>query len=88
MSQPDRCEETPAAVGGAATETQRFSKKVARRFECQRSIERGQFDKEVIGDFHGKYLVAFFDDVSMANRLAMDQAKGVMQLFAAGMSEG
>ena len=55
--------------------------------KCQRALKRGQFDKEVIGDFHGKYFVTFLGDASMANRLAMDKTQGIMQLFAAGMSE-
>jgi IS30 family transposase len=51
------------------------------------AFKRGQFDKEVIGDFHGKYFVTFLGDASMANRLAMDKTQGIMQLFAAGMRE-
>ena len=64
--------------------------------KCQRALKRGQlggafkrcqFVKEVIGDFHGKYLVTFLEDASVANRLAMDKTEGIMQLSAAGMSE-
>lgn len=42
---------------------------------------------EAIGDFHGKYFVTFLGEASMANRLAMDRTHGILQLFAAGMSE-
>lgn len=41
--------------------------------KCQRAFKSGKFDKEVIGDFHGKYFVTFLGDASMANRLAMNK---------------
>ena len=55
--------------------------------KCQRALKRGQFDKEVIGDFHGKYFVTFLGDASMANRLPVDKTQGLPQLFAADMIE-
>jgi hypothetical protein len=40
-----------------------------------------------IGVFHGKYLVTFFGDAPMANRLTTDRTPGIMELFASGMNE-
>ncbi len=48
---------------------------------------RGPFDKELIVDFHGNYFVSFLGDTSTANSLAIDNKKGIMQHFAAGISE-